>query len=121
MSEKVTFESLLTDVDFMKSVFAALEGVRQTPNLTDYDRHEAEKNVVGAIYGTHGITLTEDNFAAIKSYCKEAEKAVSNLTDEEAKMLNAGAEALGKMSPMEKSNLAENLIAAGNMLKNGNI
>lgn len=105
MSE-LTFESLLTDIDFMKSVFAALEGIRQTEGLTPEKREELQRNQVAAIYSAMGIQITDEQFATIKSYCKDAEATVASLSEPEAEMLAAGMNALSNADDETLRNVA---------------
>ena len=111
MSE-LTFESLLTDIDFMKSVFAALEGIRQTEGLTPEKREELQRNQVAAIYSAMGIQITDEQFATIKSYCKDAEATVASLSEPEAEMLAAGMNALSNADDETLQNVAAGCKAA---------
>jgi hypothetical protein len=116
MSE-LTFESLLTDIDFMKSVFAALEGIRQTEGLTPEKREELQRNQVAAIYSAVGIQITDEQYATIKSYCKDAEATVSSLSEPEAEMLAAGMDALAKADDQTLLDVAAGINASADQMK----
>lgn len=118
MSE-LTFESLLEDIDFMKSVFAALEGVRQTEGLSPEKKAELEHNQVAAIYSAMGIQITDEQFAMIKSYCKDAEETVASLSDQEAGMLAAGIDALTNADEDTLKGVAAGLEQSANQMKAG--
>lgn len=111
-----TFESLLQDVNFMKSVFAAMESVRHESYLSSDDKFRLQRSQVDAIYGSHGITLTDDQYYSLVDYCKDAEETVSELSDDEASLLAAGLDSLNNLKKSDLTGAADQLRETANQL-----
>ena len=113
---KETFESLLENVSFMKSVFAVMESIRQESRLSPEGKFRLQKSQVSAIYGTHGISLTDDQYFKLVDYCKDAEETVAELSDDEMGMLAAGLDVMNNVSKSDIRQAAENLRNGADML-----
>ena len=113
-----TFESLLQNVSFMKSVFAAMESVRNETFLSEEDKFRMQRSQVDAIYSAHGVILTDDQYYNLVDYCRDAEETVSELSDEEASLLAAGLDSLNNLSKNDISEAANQLRAAADALDN---
>lgn len=113
-----TFESLLKDVSFMKSVFAAMESVRHETFLSSDDKFRLQRSLVDGIYGSHGVQLSDSQYYELVDYCKDAEDTVSELTDDEASMLAAGLDSLNNLKKSDITNAANQLRDAANALDN---
>lgn len=113
-----TFESLLQNVSFMKSVFAAMESVRNESYLSDEDKFRLQRSQVDAIYGAHGITLTDDQYYNLVDYCKDAEETVSELSDDEASLLAAGLNSLNNLKKSDLLGAADQLENSAAQLRN---
>lgn len=113
-----TFESLLQNISFMKSVFAAMESVRNETYLSSDDKARLQRSQVDAIYGAHGITLTDDQYWNLVDYCKDAEETVSELSDDEASLLAAGLNSLTNLKKSDLLGAADQLDATADQLRN---
>ena len=79
-----TFETLSSDVNFMKSVFTTIGELEEDGNIA------GARNAVESIYKSRGVELSDANFNALLEEYREAKATVSQLNDDEVQGLAAG-------------------------------
>lgn len=79
-----TFETLASNVEFMKSVFTTIGELEESGNI------DGARNAVESIYKSRGVELSDENFNALLEEYREAKNTVSQLNDDEVQNLAAG-------------------------------
>ena len=79
-----TFETLSSNVNFMKSVFTTIGELEEDGNIA------GARNAVESIYKSRGVELSDANFNALLEEYREAKGTVSQLNDDEVQGLAAG-------------------------------
>ena len=109
-----TFEDLMKDMDFMKSVFTTMGELEGDGNI------DGAKTAVKSIYASRGVDLSDDNFSTLLDQYKEAKHTVSQLDDNETEMLAAGLYEITRLhseDPGALRRLGSSFSQVGDMLK----
>lgn len=109
----MTFETLASDVEFMKSVFTTIGESEEDGNI------DSAKKAVVSMYKSKGVELSDANFNALLDEYKEAKNTVSQLNDEEVQGLAAGLDEIASLqaeNPQALRELGASFQQFGNVL-----
>ena len=110
----MTFDKLMLDTNFMKSVFTAIGELEQSKNL------DGAFDVVKSMYAAQGVELSSVEFNALIEQYNDAKKTVSELSDQETEMLSAGLNEINRLQsedPSALKQLGNSFSQVGKMLK----
>lgn len=96
-----TFETLASDVNFMKSVFTTIGELEDDGNIV------GARNAVESIYKSRGVELSDANFNALLDEYREAKGTVSQLNDDEVQGLAAGLDEITNLQSKDPQALRE--------------